>query len=201
MYRHIMALTTAAFAVTSPSASQDVRTAPVAATAVRTTRPPAIDGKADDVIWQTAPRVSQFRQFEPKADAVETGTDLEIPDLEGASYADAAAELEAMGLATEAESERDDDREPGEVIRTEPGAGTVVEEGDTIVIVVAVDQVEVPDVEGKKLDDAIEAIEDAGLTVGTVVGPEGGRVLTSWPFEGTEVETGSTVDLVLRPGR
>ena len=132
---------------------------------------------------------------------VSSGPDLEIPDLEGASYADAAAELEAMGLATEAESERDDDREPGEVIRTEPGAGTVVEEGDTIVIVVAVDQVEVPDVEGKKLDDAIEAIEDAGLTVGTVVGPEGGRVLTSWPFEGTEVETGSTVDLVLRPGR
>ena len=58
-----------------------------------------------------------------------------------------------------------------------------------------------PDVEGEKLDDAIEAIEDAGLTVGSVIGPERGRVMASWPFAGTEVEAGSTVDLVLRPGR
>ncbi len=132
---------------------------------------------------------------------VSSGPELEIPDLEGVSYADATAELEAMGLETEAQGEQDDDREPGEVIRTEPGAGTVVEEGDSVVIVVAIDQVEVPDVEGEKLDDAIEAIEEAGLTVGSVIGPEGGRVMASWPFEGTEVEAGSTVDLVLRPGR
>ena len=132
---------------------------------------------------------------------VSSGSELEIPDLEGVSYADAVAELEAMGLETEAQGEQNDDREPGEVIRTEPGTGMVVEEGETVVIVVAVDQVEVPEVEGKKLDRAIEAIEAAGLTVGSVVGPEGGRVLTSWPFEGTEVESGSTVDLVLRPGR
>ena len=132
---------------------------------------------------------------------VSSGSQLEIPDLEGESYADAVAELEAMGLEVEAESEQEDDREPGEVIRTEPGAGTEVEAGDSVVVVVAVDQVEVPDLEGKSLDDATEAIEDAGLTVGSVIGPEGGRVMTSWPFEGTEVESGSTVDLVLRPGR
>jgi serine/threonine-protein kinase len=132
---------------------------------------------------------------------VSSGSQLEIPDLEGESYADAVAELEAVGLEVEAEGEQDDDREPGEVIRTEPGAGTEVEEGDSVVVVVAVDQVDVPDLEGKSLDDATEAIEDAGLTVGSIIGPEDGRVMTSWPFEGTEVESGSTVDLVLRPGR
>jgi serine/threonine-protein kinase len=132
---------------------------------------------------------------------VSSGPEFTVPELAGESYADAAAQLEAMGLEVESQGEQDDEREPGEVIRTEPGAGTEVEEGDTVVIVVAVDQVEVPEVEGDRLDEATEAIEEAGLTVGSVVGPEGGRVLTTWPFEGTEVETGSTVDLVLRPGR
>jgi serine/threonine-protein kinase len=115
--------------------------------------------------------------------------------------ADAVAELEAMGLEVESKDEQDDEREPGQVIRTEPGAGQELEPGDTVVVVVAVDQVEVPDVSGDKLDEATEAIEDAGLTVGTVVGPEDGRVWTTWPFAGDEVESGSTVDLVLRPGR
>jgi serine/threonine-protein kinase len=131
---------------------------------------------------------------------VSSGPDSTVPDLAGRTYAEAVGELEAMDLEVESQSERDSDREPGEVIRTEPVAGTEVEPGDTVVVVVASDQVQVPDLNGEKLNDATELIEEAGLTVGTVVGPDDGRVWATWPFEGTEVETGSTVDLVLRPG-
>jgi hypothetical protein len=39
------------------------------ATAVRANHAPRIDGRNDDAVWQTAPRHSQFRQFEPRVDA------------------------------------------------------------------------------------------------------------------------------------
>jgi hypothetical protein len=38
------------------------------ATAVRADRSPSIDGRADDPVWQTAPRYAEFRQFEPRVD-------------------------------------------------------------------------------------------------------------------------------------
>ena len=36
--------------------------------ATHATRAPAIDGRNDDAIWQSAPRVSGFRQFQPNID-------------------------------------------------------------------------------------------------------------------------------------
>ena len=39
------------------------------AVAVRATRAPVIDGRDDDAIWQTAPRVTDFKQFQPRIDA------------------------------------------------------------------------------------------------------------------------------------
>ncbi|MGH7482963.1 MAG: DUF5916 domain-containing protein [Longimicrobiales bacterium] len=47
-------------------------TATAGAVAQRATQPPAIDGRDDDAIWQTAPKVSDFRQFEPRMDAEPT---------------------------------------------------------------------------------------------------------------------------------
>ena len=35
------------------------------ATAVRTERPPRLDGTLDDPLWQTAPPITDFRQEEP----------------------------------------------------------------------------------------------------------------------------------------
>jgi hypothetical protein len=40
-----------------------------AATAVRATETPQIDGRDDDIVWRNAPRYAEFRQFEPKIDA------------------------------------------------------------------------------------------------------------------------------------
>ncbi len=132
---------------------------------------------------------------------VSSGSEFEIPDLEGTQYADAVMELEAMGLVVELEGERDDDREPGEVIRTDPREGEEVEPGDEVTVVFVVEETEVPDVNGMRLDEATDALEDAGLTVGDVHGPQDGRVLTAWPLEGSDVEGGTPVDLVMRPGR
>ena len=135
---------------------------------------------------------------------VSSGDRFEMPDLEGQPYADAVAQLQGMGLEVESESEEPDrDHDVGEVIRTDPEAGDEVEAGDSVVVVVAaedVSPVEVPNVVGDSLEDATEALEDAGLQVGDVTGPREGRVLATWPFENMEVSEGSTVDLVMRPG-
>jgi eukaryotic-like serine/threonine-protein kinase len=131
---------------------------------------------------------------------VSSGPESEMPDLEGRPYADAVAELEEMGLVVELESDSDGDVDPGEVSRTEPEAGDEVEEGDEVVVVVAADQVEVPDVSGMSLDEATDELEGSGLSVGSVNGRSDGRVVGTWPLAGVEVESGSSVDLLLIPG-
>jgi len=56
----------------SRTAAQDARSATAAvmapASAVRAPEAPKIDGKADDAIWQTAPKHGGFRQFQPRVD-------------------------------------------------------------------------------------------------------------------------------------
>ena len=66
----MLLLLLAQLAVATPAAP--VRGAPDAPTravqATRATRAPAIDGRSDDGIWQSAPKVSEFRQFQPNID-------------------------------------------------------------------------------------------------------------------------------------
>jgi serine/threonine-protein kinase len=133
--------------------------------------------------------------------AVSTGDEIEVPQLSGRPYEEAVAELERLGLSVELEGDEPDggDFAVGEVMGTEPEAGDEVDPGDTVVVIVAVDQVHVPTVGGMTLDEATQAIEGEGLSVGRVRGPDDGRVFLTWPLEGSEVEAGSSVDLVMRP--
>ena len=67
MVSHAVALLAAALAVAQQPSPTGA--APrVQATAVRADRAPDIDGRDTDPVWQTAPRYSQFRQFQPKVD-------------------------------------------------------------------------------------------------------------------------------------
>ncbi len=124
----------------------------------------------------------------------------EIPDLEGENYRDAVAELESLGLEVELDFRRArGGRDEGEVIRTDPGEGEEVDQGSTVVVVVAGGRVTVPDVEGATLEDARATLEDADLSVGMVFGPGDGRVQETVPLIDTEVEPGAAIDLVMIP--
>jgi serine/threonine-protein kinase len=133
--------------------------------------------------------------------SVSSGDEFEMPDVTGQPYADAVASLSAAGLDVRVDEESDDDVEPGTVIRTDPDPGEDVEPGDRVTVVVADGQVEVPELRGDDLEEATEELEELGLTVGEVTGPGDGRVLGSWPLEGSEVSSGTAVSLVMRPGR
>jgi eukaryotic-like serine/threonine-protein kinase len=124
----------------------------------------------------------------------------EIPDLEGDNYPDAVAELEALGLDVELDfRQARGGRDEGEVIRTEPDEGEEVDQGSTVVVVVAGGQATVPDVTGATLEEARTALEAADLSVGMVFGPGDGRVQATVPLIDTEVDPGAAIDLVMVP--
>jgi eukaryotic-like serine/threonine-protein kinase len=60
------------------------------------------------------------------------------------------------------------------------------------------DVVTVPDVAGRSLDDAADALEAAGLEPGQVFGPARGDVAFTDPESGSTVRRGTTVDITLR---
>jgi beta-lactam-binding protein with PASTA domain/tRNA A-37 threonylcarbamoyl transferase component Bud32 len=126
------------------------------------------------------------------------GDFVEIPDLEGEDVDDARAELEDLDLVVEVEFVHRPNRDDGEVIRTEPDEGEEVGAGDTVVVVAAGGTVTVPDVEGESLEDATAVLEDEGLSVGSVVGPRDGVVAATVPLDDTEVDLGTTVDLIMK---
>jgi serine/threonine-protein kinase len=130
---------------------------------------------------------------------VSSGNDfVEMPDLEGEDVDDARAELEDLDLVVELEFVHRPNRDEGEVIRTEPGEGEEVGAGDTVIVVAAGGTVTVPDVEGENLEDATAVLEDEGLSVGSVDGPGDGVVAASVPLDDTEVDLGTTVDLIMK---
>ena len=85
---------------------------------------------------------------------------------------------------------------------TRPAAGTRVRRPATLTLVVSTGppRVRVPDVVGDDADDAVDALEDAGLAVtvreaSSTASP--GRVLELAPPAGTRTQLGSTVELVV----
>jgi len=59
------------------------------------------------------------------------------------------------------------------------------------------DVVQIPDVRGFSLDNAVAAIRAAGLVAGDVSGRAGKKVLNTDPRVGTTVVRGTKVDIIL----
>src|SRR5690348_5799293 len=53
---------------TAQADASDSRPATLSVTATHAPQAATIDGRANDAIWQTAPKISDFRQFEPRID-------------------------------------------------------------------------------------------------------------------------------------
>ncbi|MEP6658517.1 MAG: PASTA domain-containing protein [Acidimicrobiales bacterium] len=125
-----------------------------------------------------------------------------VPDLHGLTVADATAKLTdpavhlTLGQVTE---QFDNQLEKGKIIATTPPAGTPVDRDSVVAIVVSKgpDVVQIPDVRGFSLDNAVAAIRNAGLVAGDVSGRAGKKVLNTDPRVGTTVFRGTKVDIIL----
>src|SRR5262245_19826621 len=142
----------------------------------------------------------------PKGDAVRllvaSDDKPEIPDLVGVPYEDAVAQLQGLGLTPQLEArEPRNGEQPGTVVSTDPEAGTEVEPGETVHVLVAIDEVQVPSVQGMSLDEARAALQAAGLDVGRVCGPDDGRIQFIVPGPGSRVDVGTEVLVVMEGAR
>ena len=132
-----------------------------------------------------------------------------VPDLVGKSESDAKAAAKAAGLQTKTGAPTElaaGDPLIGLVAAQTPGAGSTVDDGSTVTISIGVlARVQVPDVVGKTETDAGNAITAAGLNVGNTTQQASDTVpkdsvISQDPAAGTEVDSGSDVNLVVSSG-
>jgi eukaryotic-like serine/threonine-protein kinase len=126
---------------------------------------------------------------------------VKVPDVVGLTPEKATANLEELGFTVQrAANGRSADVQVGEVMSMNPNpAGGAVPYGSTVTIRVSegVPVVTVPDLRGAKGKEAAEALEKLGLKVEAASFGPGNRVLVTNPPAGTEVETGTTIQLAL----
>lgn len=122
-----------------------------------------------------------------------------VPDLAGLSRADALAALQAAGLSPGPVTQEASEKSPSTVLRQGAGAGTQVQPGSTVDLVIAVPLPRVPAVVGLRTDAARERLQAAGYTVTTSTTPtttgDDGVVLSQQPSASTRAARGTAVHL------
>jgi eukaryotic-like serine/threonine-protein kinase len=130
---------------------------------------------------------------------------IKVPVLVGSQRRAAVESIRSRGL-TPSVSEEENAAPKGQVLSQSPSAGSEVEPGSTVTLVVSSGkeekQAKVPSVIGKERREAVEAIRAAGLQPNveeeeTEVPNQVGRVIDQFPPPKTEVEPGSAVTIVV----
>lgn len=138
-----------------------------------------------------------------------SGQPLTVPDLGGKKEKDAEDALSSMGLQVSVDNTRYSDTvAEGRVITTNPGAGSAVQEGDTITLYISQGQdtmsVKVPNVTGKYKDDAITMLTSYGLYVYVTTEPsetvQEGLVISQDLKPDSNVQTGSAITIIVSSG-
>lgn len=130
-----------------------------------------------------------------------------VPDLVGADIQDAAGVLSRASLNIKQEESVMHDEPLGTILSQDPLPGTEASKGDTIYVTVSQGPAEtsVPDVEGMKLNDAVRALNGAGLVnyesrKEYTQGADAGIVLSVQPSEGASVSSGQLITLAVCAG-
>ena len=133
------------------------------------------------------------------------GEELTMPDLQGLSKSEAEAKLQKMGLKLGTVYEKNSDEEAGTVISQDPKAGSKISKGQEVDIIVSkgpkTKKVSVPTVTGATFENAQNALTARGRSVGSVTKQQSsqaaGTVISQSVAGGSEVEAGTSVDLVI----
>ena len=137
---------------------------------------------------------------------VSSGPDqVTIPQLTGFSYQEAKQLLESDKYGLEVKKNEQESSAPeNEVINSNPPGGSKVDKGSTVTLLVSQGQATVPNVVGMDVDDAENALEDAGLKASTDEEPSDtvpeGQVIAQSVPQGQQRPRGSTIDLTVSSG-
>jgi len=126
-------------------------------------------------------------------------TPVQVPDVSGKTYDDAAAALSAVGFKPARADVFDDKIDVGKVVGTDPAGGQSAPKGSTITINVSKgpELVAVPSVVGLTVEAASLKLQQAGLVPDVENYAPGKTVRAVSPKEGTQVKKGSKVSLIL----
>ncbi len=135
-----------------------------------------------------------------------------VPKLAGLSVADAEARLHTTGYAisTTITHVFDETVPSGMVVRTDPGAGERVAQGNAVGLVVSLgkDRIPVPDVSGEPQAAAAQTLTMHGLVYNTAdqevrpsVRVPAGNVISTNPAAGTSVRRNAPVTLIVSSGK
>ena len=166
------------------------------------------DQPADQVIRQDPPAGEEAEVGSTVTLTVSSGPEpVAVPDVRGMTVTEASQALSAAGLLLgEQVQVESDEVEEGRIVEQDPPAGQEVPPGTAVTVQVSsgAGTVAVPDVTGQTEGEARAALESAGFTVN--VQPqsssdvEAGRVISTNPGPGSELEPGSTVTIVVSSG-
>ncbi|ANY06722.1 Stk1 family PASTA domain-containing Ser/Thr kinase [Pseudonocardia sp. HH130630-07] len=130
-------------------------------------------------------------------------TTVQVPDVSGQSAEQAAATLRSAGFNSLSTSEVDGGGSAGQVVGTDPAAGTRVARDQTITIQVSRGTgSQVPSVVGQRINDAISTLREAGISYTTRSvevsdSSQNGVVLNQSPSGGSELSDGQSVSLTV----
>jgi serine/threonine-protein kinase len=125
-----------------------------------------------------------------------------VPDVSGLSRKRAVAAIKKAGFKTRVEKQNSDSVSAGDAIGTEPEAGSQIDKGRTVTVLVSTgpEKVTVPDVTGQDRGSARAQLSGAGFQVSETTQESDrapGTVLAQSPNGGAQVTKGSTVQIVV----
>lgn len=133
---------------------------------------------------------------------------FEIAKYVGKSLEAAQKDAEELGLIVKVERKNSSKVDKGDIISQTPKAGTTVKKGDTVTFVVSKGpvMVKVPDLYGKSESEARQALEKAGLKLGSVhtgysSSVSENLVMGQSKSSGSSVAKGSSVDITISKGK
>jgi beta-lactam-binding protein with PASTA domain/class 3 adenylate cyclase/tRNA A-37 threonylcarbamoyl transferase component Bud32 len=133
----------------------------------------------------------------------------EVPDVQGKTREEAERILKEAGFEIEVKTARSSAEDENLVIEQNPrgDAGKTAKVGSVVAITVGEGpaNVEVPSINDQALNGTEQILEDAGLKLGSQMEVPNdrvpaGHIVEQHPAAGTEVERGSTVDVVVSSG-
>jgi eukaryotic-like serine/threonine-protein kinase len=157
------------------------------------------------LLFLAAAGIAGWYVYNQIQEQLEASEPVGVPNVVGLERQLAVAKLEEAGLEADVEEQPDPEALPGIVFEQNPRAGSRLQKGDSVTILVSTGprKVDVPRLVGKQYDEAIQILDDAGLKwrkeeVFSKKPP--GQVVRQDPKAGEQLAEGSTVILTVSKG-
>jgi len=157
------------------------------------------------LLFLAAAGIAGWYVYNQIQEQLEASEPVGVPNVVGLERQLAVAKLEEAGLEADVEEQPDPEALPGIVFDQNPRAGSRLQKGDSVTILVSTGprKVDVPRLVGKQYDEAIQILDDAGLKwrkeeVFSKKPP--GQVVRQDPKAGEQLAEGSTVILTVSKG-